>query len=69
MRTMSRLHWNPKLKCWEVLHSGVKYIITARKLQAPETKAGSESKAREWWTVKQTELDATSQPPIGECGK
>jgi hypothetical protein len=57
MRTKSRLTWDDNLKCWHVLHSGEKYMISARQLQAPATMAGSVTQATAWWAAKQAEVE------------
>jgi hypothetical protein len=57
MRTKSVLNWNEKLECWQAMYSGVKYMISARQLKAPETMAGSAAQASEWWAAKQAELE------------
>ena len=61
MRTRSKLTWNERLKCWQVLQSGVKYMISTRQLQAPATMAGSVTQATEWWAAMQTELERQTQ--------
>lgn len=51
------LTWDSKNRRWRKFYNGQRYVISARQLDAPETKEGSYQAANAWWSKKKAEID------------
>lgn len=56
--------WVRSQKRWTKMYRGVRYYVSPRQLNAPETRAGSMAAANGWWRRKQQEIDRAD--PTGQ---
>jgi hypothetical protein len=51
------MSWIPKEKRWQKKYRGRRYAVSPRQLLTDATKEASRTRANEWWTLKQAEID------------
>lgn len=54
---MVLMTWIRSQKRWTKMYRGVRYYVSPKQLNTPETRAGSMAAANDWWRRKQEEID------------